>query len=112
MHGLTGFFLGGVRPSEELVVDAFHGGQEQSAGGRRRCQMDVPLLVFGCRAWLASVVVIVGRWSPVALVCGLPVCQWQSSVAWSWRSCSCSLSGLVSVCGRRRWSLEPSSAGR
>jgi hypothetical protein len=76
VHGLAGFFLGGVRPSEVLVVGAFGGGQERfrrwavGPGGCRRCQMDVPLLVFGCRAWLASVIIVVGRWSPVALVGG------------------------------------------
>jgi hypothetical protein len=32
--------------------------------------MDVPLLVFSCRAWLVSVVVVVGRWSLVVLIGG------------------------------------------
>jgi hypothetical protein len=34
MGGLTGFFLGGVQPSDELVVGAFVGGRERFAGGR------------------------------------------------------------------------------
>jgi hypothetical protein len=41
MHGLASFFLGGVRPSEELVVGAFGGGRGRSAGGHQRCRMDV-----------------------------------------------------------------------
>jgi hypothetical protein len=62
MHGLIDFFLGGVRPSEELVVGAFGGGRERSAGGQLVLVGAgvVPLLVFGYWAWLASVVIVIG----------------------------------------------------
>jgi hypothetical protein len=41
--------------------------------------MNVPLLVFSCRAWLASVVVVVGHWSPLALVGGRGASSYSSA---------------------------------
>jgi hypothetical protein len=84
VRGLTGFFLArGVASILKSWSVAFwwwaRKGHRWADGpcGHRRCCMDVPLLVFDCRAWLAFVVssLVVGareRWQVVVGGRGAP----------------------------------------
>jgi hypothetical protein len=54
MRGFTGFFLGGVWPSEELVGGAFGCGQEQSAGGWL-VLVGAGVVGWMCQSWCLAV---------------------------------------------------------